>query len=129
MLSSDLGAGDRPPGSTAEARVLAWRIKEDERPLYVEEALVVVEVKPLVGKARWLLIHVFRHPRSEYAAENTWRLAQIADTDVTGAMRFDAAPPTATDIESQLARGPWADGLVGFRERSGGRCLDAWSAR
>lgn len=128
MISSDLGAGDRPPGSTAEARVLAWRIKEDERPLHGEEALVGVTVKPLAGPTRWLVLHVFRHPRSDYAAERRWRLAQIADTDVGGVVRFDAAPPTATDIEGLLARGAWADGLSGFRELSGGLCRDAWFA-
>lgn len=128
MLSSDLGAGDRPPGSTAEARVLAWRIKQDERPLYVEEALVGAEVHPLSGPARWLVLHVFRHPRSAYGAEQRWRLAQIADTGVTGALRFDTAPPTTADIEALLAGAAWAEGLVGFKELSGGVCREAWVA-
>jgi hypothetical protein len=122
MVSRELGPEDRPPGAAVRARLLRWRIKEDDRPLRVESAIVQVEVRAAGAPPHWLLLEVFRHPRDAHGHADVWRLSQIADTPVTGVRRF-AAPPTAAELERFLAEGGWND-ISGFRELGSGVCAE-----
>src|SRR4051812_36920964 len=43
-----------------ELRVVRWRVIEDERPLVVEQAIVLVKA----DDGRWRLAQVYRHPKA-----------------------------------------------------------------
>jgi hypothetical protein len=127
MVAREINPKDRPHDAPVTARVLLWRVKEDERPLYVEKAIVWVEVREKGAKPRWLLLHVFRHPREKGQYDNQWRLAQVADSPVTPLKRFDT-PPRSADIREFLKASDWTEGMTGFRELGAGVCLKGWKA-
>jgi hypothetical protein len=55
--------------------VLAWLVKEDERPLCVEVCLLVKQLaKPTKDRERWALTLCYRHPTARDAA---WRQAVL----------------------------------------------------
>jgi hypothetical protein len=125
VVAIDLEAVDRPPSAAATSRVLAWRIREDDRPLYVEDAIVLLELAGPAALKSWRLLHVFRHPKAAMVDPDEWRRAQIADTPVTGVARFEA-PPTAAEIEAFMRESRWNDPSDGFRVRASGTCREAW---
>jgi len=124
MLPSELGAHDLPVDREVTARVLTWRVKEDERPLYVESAIVWATVRAH-GNTHWLLLHVYRHPREQGVA-NVWRLSMVADSDVSPAGHYEHAPTNA-DVSVFMGASGWRDGNTGFRVLGEGVCEHAWT--
>src|SRR4051812_14848297 len=78
---SDLARAATPEGYTStEVRVLIWQIKEDDRPLRVESAIICLRLE---GKGnRWALAHVSRHPQVEQPPP-AWRLSHVTDVKYT----------------------------------------------
>ena len=102
-----------PQGATP--RLVAWRIKEDDRPLYVESAIVEVH-----AGSRWGLAHIFRHPRD--ATPRGWEMAVVYDAPQTPMRSFEARP-TEAEVD-QFLTDTWWTGHPdsGFRTLSEGRC-------
>ena len=67
-----------PYGADGKIYVLAWTIKEDDRPLRVESCLVLKVLPDESEQGRWCLAHLYRHP---LAKEPKWELSM---THVTG---------------------------------------------
>jgi hypothetical protein len=53
-----------PPRSDAgPTHILVWKIVDDDRPLRVEDCLVLKELKtPRSDQRRWVLASLYRHP-------------------------------------------------------------------
>lgn len=124
MVPRELDAHHRPPNAVVTAHVLRWRVKEDERPLYVEEAIVWASVVDR-GQWHWLLLSVYRHPRERGVQANEWRLSMVAETSITGVGHFVTAPRNM-DVKSFLKSTHWRHGMTGFRELGSGVCPHAW---
>jgi hypothetical protein len=63
----------RPP-YPGRVHVLAWQIIEDDRPLRVEQCLVLKVLDQDDGSGRWCLSHLYRHPDDETPI---WELSQV----------------------------------------------------
>jgi hypothetical protein len=65
-----------PFGDVDGARifVLAWQVREDDRPLRVESCLVLKDLGRESEAGRWCLSHLYRHPLGK---QKTWQLAPI----------------------------------------------------
>lgn len=97
--------------------VLAWAIREDDRPLKVEECVVMRVLEEDDGQGRWCLAHLWRQPDSRNAK---WKLSTIHVSGAEGtkywpgmwihhAVRFKTRP-TNKELYASLA-----DGLEGVR--------------
>jgi hypothetical protein len=109
----------------ADARILTWQIREDDRPLYVESAIVWLRLEGS-GRERWMLAHVFRHPR-EF---RSWKLSGVFDVPYAPRRMFDYPPKNAEVY--QFLRATWwefgPDFLYGFRLVDAAVCAEAWKA-
>jgi hypothetical protein len=128
LSNCDLGADWKPAemaaassNSADEVRVLAWQIDEDDRPLTVHSALLWVKLKG----SGYMLVHVYRHPRSD----NAWHEATVFDVPYEGAHTY-AAPPTRAELdEFSQATWWWFKPLdEGFKLLDARVCGDAWEA-
>src|SRR5262245_2458199 len=63
-----------PYGAGGRVYVLAWKVKEDDRPLRVETCLVLKDLGGEDEHGRWCLAHLYRHPLGK---DNTWRLPPL----------------------------------------------------
>ncbi len=110
----------RPDVQTA--RVLAWEITEDDRPLRVERALVWIVFK----NQRWTLTHLYRHPQDGPAAK--WHVSMVYDVPYAGSESF-SAPPTRAQLDGFLKATWWH-----FKPERDWKlldsevCADAWKA-
>jgi len=95
----------------ASGHILAWKTQEDERPLYVESLIAVIEI----DKTRYLLAHLFRHPRER---NSRWRESVITDVAYVGSRSF-SHPPTQMELLSFLEDTWWS-----FTEEPGWKILD-----
>ncbi len=100
-----------------DIQILAWRQKSDDRPLYVDEALVWQH-----GEAGWTLAQVYRHPKED----NAFHLSIVCDAPYQPEKSYDHAPKVK-DVKDFLKNTTWADGLVGFKLDAGKACTDNWS--
>lgn len=108
----------------AEARILIWQIMEDERPLYVESAIVWLRLEG-AGRRRWILAHVYRHPRQPQPPPE-WRLSVVFDAPHTPRRVFDHAPKN--DEIYEFMRDTWWKFAPenGFRLLDASVCAEAW---
>ncbi len=109
--------GGAPP---TIARVLAWSAEVDDRPLYLDRALLWLAR----GDKAFELAHVYRHPRDA----KTWHLSMVYDVPYESQRTF-TAPPKRAALESFLTATWWhfaAEG--GFRLVAAEVCREAWQA-
>jgi hypothetical protein len=62
-----------PNGVRGTTYVLAWKIVEDERPLRVEECIVMKQLQESDRGGGWVLADLYRHP----TLKNEWRVATL----------------------------------------------------
>jgi hypothetical protein len=124
MLDGALGKGERE--NAQAARVLAWQIDEDDRPLRVESVILWIALadKPAAKKpTRWMLAHLYRHPRDE----NEWRISRVYDAPFVGTESYESAPKRA-ELDRFLKDTWWHfKPLEGFRSLGAEVCRDAWA--
>ena len=111
------------PNKQVTAKILAWGVKVDERPLYVESALLWVRVQQPGGRDQWMLAKVFRHPRSGPGA--TWQLAIVFDAPQNPLVSYNH-PPTNKDVARFIEESWWNDGMAGFQELGAGVSRNGW---
>ena len=90
---------DLSSNEATRAHVLAFMAEIDDRPLYVESALVAFEL-PGGG---WRLAHVFRHPDEELW--KNWGLSCVLDAPFVASADFEHTP-TKKQAE-QFIRDTW----------------------
>src|SRR5690349_22205720 len=61
-----------------KAKILAWKVYEDDRPLYVESCIVWVQFINLEGKQTQRLAHLYRHGRGN-GPDDRWALSRVFD--------------------------------------------------
>ncbi|MEO8796971.1 MAG: hypothetical protein ABI551_03725 [Polyangiaceae bacterium] len=104
-----------------ETAVLAWRQRVDERPLYVDDALVW-QKRTVSGKPMWTLAHVYRHPKDE----NRFRLSVVFDAPVSPEENYDHAP-NGKDVEAFLKHASWSWDPETFKMTAGSVCTATWT--
>ena len=85
-------------GPFKQAHVLAWQSMKDDRPLYFEECIAVIE-----RQKGWVLIRLFRHPKEK----GGWELAMVNDAPQTPFVQY-ARKPTKEDLLSFLKSSWWS---------------------
>jgi len=81
--------------------LLAFKAEVDDRPLYIESALLAIE---LTNKT-WRLVHVYRHPKERVEHFHHWKVAAVTDVPYTGSQDFDQRP-TKAEVE-KFIRDTW----------------------
>jgi len=116
------------PEEVGVAEILAWYASHDDRPRYVEHALVWLEL-PAGPSTRWVLIEVARVPNAQVGRERVrkhqrqWHASFIYDVDEAPGAMFGHRP-TAADVEDHLrwrwtlGQGGWTVDACGLRERT-----------
>ena len=104
------------------ARVLTWKIEEDDRPLRLETALVWLQ-----GDKSWTLTHLYRHPQDGPSA--AWQVSMVYDVPYEGQRSYDHAP-TRADFERFVDATWWKFGSRerGWKLLDSEVCRDAWRA-
>jgi len=74
----------------------------DGRPLYVEDALVAVELP----RNRWRLVHASRNPKDTVEARRRWEIMDVSDGNVTGSKDFKHRP-TEHEVDAFLKSSLW----------------------
>lgn len=101
---------DRAPDQEVPAgqlRVVCWRVIEDDRPLRVEDAIVLTHATD----GRWRLARLFRHPRDPWPR---WQLWHLMDVPFVNRRDF-RAEPTSAEIGQFLDDVDWLPLSEGFR--------------
>jgi hypothetical protein len=70
---ADIAAAANPPGD-GRVYVLAWQIRQDNRPLRVESSLAV---KVLGDEKKYIITHLFRHPDTK---DSKWQESMLHAT-------------------------------------------------
>ena len=103
-----------------EAGLLAWQVAEDDRPLYVETAVVAAR-----SNGTWFLAKLYRHPRREH---NDWEMAVVLDAPRHVPAQDYNAPPSPSQIQTFRVRSWWERGHGGsFRILDEGECAAWWA--
>lgn len=89
----------------ASAAVLVWMIREDERPLYVESAVLWLMLTNPDAKT-WMLTHVYRHPKSD--PDFRWRVSAVMDAPHVGTTGVLVSPPVVRQVMEFLDRTWWS---------------------
>ncbi len=110
--------------------VLAWKIEEDDRPLRVENCLVLCQLE----KGRWSLMALFRHPKDE---KPEWEQSRVHVTPEDPRRRggyvwlsrtFDKRPSNK-EVYDFMDEFRWRLGAdEGFKLLGGKVCADTWEA-
>lgn len=95
----------------ASTQVLAWEVDEDDRPLRVEEVLLVVTFR----NNSTLLANLYRHPHDRAPA---WRVSDVTDVPYVGQEAY-AKRPGRKELDRFLSDTWWT-----FRARDGFKILD-----
>ena len=87
------------------AHLLAFISREDRRPWYVDDALLVLQLP----KGEWLLVHTARNPRypkGHQGGASTWHVYQVMDAAFVGDRHFDHRP-TRAELDKFLKDNDW----------------------
>ena len=127
MISGVLHASWRDHPEELTARILAWQVVVDERPLYLEEAILWIHFTPPVEAEFFRLDHVYRHPRETTPHLKGWHRSHTASphTPWTGAATYEERPDNATVIRFFHASA-WDVAFPGFVLIDGAICAGAW---
>jgi hypothetical protein len=107
-----------------EAYLLAFEVEVDDRPLYVEAALIAVKLDGDI----WRLSCVHRHPKEKRKDSNAWRLSVIYDVDQSPSEDYNHRP-TEAEVDAFLKHAWWkfaADADGGFRLLQGKVFAETW---
>jgi hypothetical protein len=96
----DIAAEAPPYGAEGKVYVLAWLIKEDDRPLRVESCLVLKDLGKDDEHGRWCLSHLYRHPDGR---DNAWTLPPLW---VSPPPPLGPKEPVAIDHAKRLKKKP-----------------------
>ena len=104
----------------SEIGILNWRIVEDDRPLYVEKAIIAVR-----GESQWHLASIFRHPKD--TSDPTWDFSYVDDAPQTPLRNYQE-PPTENEIQQFYETSWWnySPPRTGFRTLGEGECKPWW---
>ena len=106
-----------------QIRVLAWKQTVDDRPLYIDVALMWIEH----ADHQYTLANVYRHPKDR--GDEGWEQSMIFDLPgFQGAITLDHRP-THADLEEFLSHTDFDFGAESdFRLLASGVCGSAWLA-
>lgn len=88
--------------SVRESYLLAFKVIEDDRPLYVEQALIAEQL----DDGKWRLSSVYRHPRENGGSPISWHLSVVFDADQSPTQVFDHRPSEA-QVDAFLKHAWW----------------------
>jgi hypothetical protein len=101
--------------------LLAFSAQVDDRPLYVENALLAIELT----NGGWQLFNVFRHPKETNLIPH-WYVFSVTDVPVVGA-RYYGRKPTREEVETFLKDAWWSfRATEGFRLVRGEVYSEVW---
>lgn len=100
---------------SAELVVLAWRQRNDDRPLYIDEALVWERSEG----AGYYLAHAYRHPKDD----DKFHLSVVCDAPIEPERNY-AKPPTVADLRAFLKGTTWGDRDEEFKVTAGKVCRE-----
>lgn len=122
QIVSDLSRAREEYRSVKAANVLAFSAEVDERPLYTEHALLLVEF----AADRWRLVHTYRHPKDPLRRRRYWEVSIAPDSGQKGHEDFRQRP-TETEVETFLRDSWWKwSPSPGFRLLRGEVYTDTW---
>ena len=87
------------------ATLLAFVSREDDRPWYVDDALLVLQLR----KGRWVLVHAVRNPKyppGHKGGSKEWVLYDVMDAPHVGDRYFDHRP-TRWQVDQFLKDNQW----------------------
>ncbi|MBL9175571.1 MAG: hypothetical protein JNL10_18665 [Verrucomicrobiales bacterium] len=87
------------------ATLLTWMSREDDRPWFVDDALLLLEMP----RGRWVLVHAVRNPRfppGHRGGSTEWGLHHVMDAPPAGDRRFDHLP-TSGEMHRFLRDTAW----------------------
>jgi len=89
------------------ATLLAFVAREDDRPWYVDDALLVLQLP----KGKWVLVHAVRNPKYPKgyqggSSSTKWSLYDVMDAPHVGDRRFDHRP-TRKEVNQFLKDNRW----------------------
>jgi hypothetical protein len=126
-----------PPYKTeGKVYVLAWQVREDDRPLRVESCLVLKVLEEPREHGHWSLAHLYRHP---FGRDNVWTLPPLwvspppplgpAEPVAIDHMKRFKSRPTNKDIYDSLKDVQWRFDLEpGWRWVGCAVCERNWEA-
>ncbi len=127
----DIERATPPNDVRGTAYVLAWKILDDDRPLRVEECLVLKHFDQPGRKATWTLASLYRQPR----LRNSWSVSELAAARDAGGGNdsperdYDVyrSRPTNADVDAFREKVGWSLGAGdGFKLIDGRVCRRAW---
>jgi hypothetical protein len=98
----------------ADTQVVRWRVIRDDRPLLVEEAIVLLRT----DYNRWRLVYLYRHPELTMPPVR-WRLRGLVDAPFVNQRDF-MAPPQSQDVDQFLDDTDWTPLPIGFETVASG---------
>lgn len=79
--------------------ILKWKKESDDRPLYVESAIILADLD-----GQYALAHIYRHPREENSRPK-WRLSIVYDVPQIALELFNSRP-SRKDL-NRFEKGSW----------------------
>jgi hypothetical protein len=77
--------------------LLAFKSEVDNRPLYLESALLAIEC----ATNEWYLVHVYRQPKEQVEHFHHWKVSAVTDVPYTGQRYYDHRPSEG-DVDNFL---------------------------
>jgi len=93
----------------ADLQIVKWRVIQDDRPLLVEQAVVLLKC----DGGHWRLADLYRHPKQDPPTIQ-WRLSSKTDVPFVNHRNF-TNEPTAEELEQFLLDAEWRPAPIGFR--------------
>lgn len=113
-------------GTPADARILVWEVKEDDRPLYVEQAILWLRWGA-EGAGRWMLVNAYRHPKDLQPLPH-WAMAEVFDAPGYAELREFDHPPDNAEVYQFLEDTWWTfEQERGWTLLHAAVCADVWS--
>lgn len=92
-------------GKVQTATLLTFISREDNRPWYVDDALLVLQLP----KGEWMLVHAVRNPKfpkGHRGGSTRWHLHDVMDAPHVGDRRFDHRP-ARQEVDQFLKDNSW----------------------
>ncbi len=104
-ILKDLASDENYTGQIAT--LLAFEAREDDRPWYVDHALLVLQLP----KGKWVLAHAVRNPKfpkgqKRVSRSTEWRLHHVEDAPFVGDRHFDHRP-SRKEVDQFLTDNEW----------------------
>jgi hypothetical protein len=104
-ILKDLAPDENYPGQVAT--LLAFVAREDDRPWYADDALLVLQLP----KGKWVLVHAVRNPKyptgyRSGSGSTKWNMYHVMDAPHVGDRHFDHRP-TRKEVDQFLKDNRW----------------------